>query len=62
MLNYLGSSVYALTVPLILLSLLSNLLCKIAKNPTLLPVDLTLLPVGLKNARVCQLSDMRHTH
>ena len=35
MLNYLRSSVFALTVPLILLSLFSNASCKIAVSPTL---------------------------
>ena len=39
MLNYLLSSVYALTVPLFLPVLFFNLSCKITKNPTLLPVD-----------------------
>ena len=39
MLNHLWSSVYALTVQLVLLSLCSNLSCKITKNPTILPVD-----------------------
>ena len=39
MLIYLQSSVYALTVPLILPLLFVNLSCKITKNPTRLPVD-----------------------
>ena len=39
MLNYLQSSVYALTVPLILSLIFINLSCKVTKNPTLLPVD-----------------------
>ena len=34
MINYLRSSVFALTVPLILPSLFNNLSCKIAMNPT----------------------------
>ena len=38
MLNYLSSSVYALTVPLILPSLFVSLLCEI-KNLKLFPVD-----------------------
>ena len=38
MLNYLWSSVYALTVPLILPFPFVNASCKITKNPTLLPV------------------------
>ena len=39
MLNYLQSNVYALTVLLILPYLFVNLLCKITKNPILVPVD-----------------------
>ena len=39
MLNYLQSSVYALTMPLIWPFLFVNLLCKITKNSILLPVD-----------------------
>ena len=53
MLNHLRSSVYTLTVPIILLSLFSNLLCKIAKDPTLLPVD-------LKNKQSCQQTNRCH--
>ena len=55
MLNYIRSSVYSLTVPLILLSLFSNLSCKMAKNPILLPVDFT-------KARAGQLGDICRTH
>ena len=51
MLNYLRSSVYALTVPLIFLSIFSKLLCKITKTPTPLPVD-------FKDLQDCQLTDM----
>ena len=39
MLNPLQSSVYALTVPFILISSFHQLSCKITMNPTLLPVD-----------------------
>ena len=54
MLKHFRSSFYTLIVPLILLSVLGILLCKIAKNPTLLQA------LDFRNAQSCQLSDVLH--
>ena len=58
MFNYLRSSVFALTVPLILPSLFSNLSCKIAllsNDPDTFTCIFQLLPVDFTDARACQL-------